>query len=81
MNAADFLVGAGGGSSGRSSRAWSGRSDHPGVSALSGGLMTIAGVIVIGAALPGFRRYRAPDSATGTRGAGWQADEEAPAPS
>ena len=30
------------------------------ISALSGGLLTIFGALVIGAALPGFRRYRAP---------------------
>jgi hypothetical protein len=30
----------------------------PVISALSGGLLTVFGVLVIGAALPGFRRYR-----------------------
>jgi hypothetical protein len=29
------------------------------ISALSGGLLTVLGALVIGAALPGFRRYRA----------------------
>lgn len=81
VNAADFLVGAGGSELGSLESGLVGTFTTPAVSALSGGLITIAGVILIGAALPGFRRYRAPDSATGTRGAGWQADEEAPAPS
>ncbi|HXT90688.1 MAG TPA: hypothetical protein VN714_15655, partial [Trebonia sp.] len=32
----------------------------PVISALSGGLLTVAGAVAIGAALPAFRRYQAP---------------------
>jgi hypothetical protein len=35
----------------------------PAISALSGGLLTIAAALALGAALPGFRRYRAPEPA------------------
>ena len=30
------------------------------ISALSGGLLTVFGVLAIGAAMPGFRRYHSP---------------------
>jgi hypothetical protein len=33
----------------------------PAISALSGGLLTIAAALALAAALPGFRRYRAPE--------------------
>jgi MFS family permease len=59
VNAADFLVGAGGGELGSLEAGLVGSLTTPVISALSGGLLTIAGVLVIGAALPGFRRYRA----------------------
>ena len=59
VNAADFLVGAGGGQLGSLESGLVGSWTTPVISALSGGLLTIAGVLVIGAALPGFRRYRA----------------------
>jgi MFS family permease len=58
VNAADFLVGAGGGQLGSLESGLVGSWTTPVISALSGGLLTIAGVLVIGAALPGFRRYR-----------------------
>jgi MFS family permease len=59
LNAADFLVGAGGGQLGSLESGLVGSWTTPVISALSGGLLTIVGVLVIGAALPGFRRYRA----------------------
>ena len=59
VNAADFLVGAGGGQLGSLESGLVGSWTTPVISALSGGLLTIVGVLVIGAVLPGFRRYRA----------------------
>ena len=58
VNAADFLVGAGGGQLGSLEAGLVGSSTTPVISALSGGLLTIVGALAIGAALPGFRRYR-----------------------
>ena len=64
VNAADFLVGAGGSELGSLESGLVGSWTTPVISALSGGLLTIFGALVIGSALPGFRRYRAatPDS-------------------
>jgi MFS family permease len=59
VNAADFLVGAGGSQLGSLESGLAGSLTTPVISALSGGLLTIAGTLVIGAARPGFRRYRA----------------------
>jgi len=59
VNAADFLVGAGGSELGSLESGLVGAWTTPAISALSGGLLTIAGALVIGVALPGFRRYRA----------------------
>jgi MFS family permease len=59
VNAADFLVGAGGSELGSLEAGLVGAWTTPVISALSGGLLTIAGALAIGAALPGFRRYRA----------------------
>ena len=61
VSAADYLVGAGGGELGSLEAGLVGSLATPVISALSGGLLTVAGAIVIGAALPGFRRYRAPE--------------------
>jgi MFS family permease len=58
VNAADFLVGAGGGQLGSLEAGLVGSWTTPVISALSGGLLTVFGVVAIGAALPGFRRYR-----------------------
>ncbi len=58
VNAADFLVGAGGGELGSLEAGLVGSLTTPVISALSGGLLTVAGALVIGAALPNFRRYR-----------------------
>jgi hypothetical protein len=62
VNAADFLVGAGGSELGSLEAGLVGSLASPVTSALSGGLLTVAGALAIGAALPGFRRYRAPAS-------------------
>jgi MFS family permease len=59
VNAADYLVGAGGGELGSLEAGLVGSLTTPAISALSGGLLTVFGAAAIGAALPGFRRYRA----------------------
>ena len=63
VNAADFLVGAGGSQLGSLEAGLVGSWTTPVISALSGGLLTVFGVLAIGAALPGFRRYHSPTSA------------------
>ncbi|HEX8008350.1 MAG TPA: MFS transporter [Trebonia sp.] len=65
--AADYIVGAGGGQLGSLEAGVVGSLTTPVISALSGGLLTIAGAVVIGAALPGFRRYRRWLSTGGSR--------------
>lgn len=60
VNAADFLVGAGGGELGSLEAGLVGSWTTPVTSALSGGLMTIAGALAIAAAVPDFRRYQSP---------------------
>jgi predicted lipid-binding transport protein (Tim44 family) len=57
--AADYVVGASGGQLGNLEAGALGSLTSPTISALSGGLITIAGAIVIGLALPAFARYRA----------------------
>ena len=56
--AADYVVGAGGGQVGNLEAGALGSLTSPMISALSGGLVTIAGSILIGLALPAFTRYR-----------------------
>jgi MFS family permease len=56
--AADYVVGAGGGQLGNLEAGALGSLTSPAVSALSGGLATIAGAIVIGLVVPAFTRYR-----------------------
>ena len=63
VNAADFLVGAGGSELGSLEAGLVGSLTTPVISALSGGLLTIAGAATIGVALPAFRRYRSPGPA------------------
>jgi MFS family permease len=58
--AADYVVGAGGGQLGSLEAGALGSLTSPVISALSGGLVTIAGAVVIGFALPAFTRYRRP---------------------
>ena len=59
VNAADYVVGAGGGQLGSLEAGAVGSLTSPVISALSGGVLAIAGTAVIAAALPSFRRYRA----------------------
>lgn len=59
VSAADYVVGAGGGQLGSLEAGALGSLTSPVISALSGGLVTVAGAVVIGLALPAFARYRA----------------------
>jgi MFS family permease len=56
--AADYVVGAGGGQLGNLEAGALGSLTTPVISALTGGLITVAGSVVIGLALPAFARYR-----------------------
>jgi predicted MFS family arabinose efflux permease len=58
--AADYVVGAGGGQLGNLEAGTLASLTTPTVSALTGGLATVAGALVIGVLLPGFWRYRWP---------------------
>jgi len=58
VNAADWVVGAGGGQLGSLESGLLASVTSPEVSALAGGLLTIAGAVAIGATLPAFRGYR-----------------------
>jgi MFS family permease len=58
VNAADFVVGAGGGQLGSLESGLLGAAASPEISALAGGLLTIAGAFAIAGAIPAFRRYR-----------------------
>jgi MFS family permease len=62
--AADYAVGAGGGQIGNLEAGALGSLTSPTISALCGGLVTVAGAIMLGLALPAFARYRfVPDAA------------------
>jgi MFS family permease len=62
--AADYVVGAGGPQLGGLEAGALGSVTTPAVSALAGGLLTVAGAVAIGLALPAFTRYRrSPDPA------------------
>jgi hypothetical protein len=66
--AADYVIGAGGGQIGNLEAGALGSLTSPQISALAGGLATIAGAVVIGLALPVFTRYRRqPDHHPGQR--------------
>jgi MFS family permease len=56
--AADYVIGAGGGQLGNLEAGALGSLTSPTISALTGGLVTIAGAVVIGLALPAFTRHR-----------------------
>jgi MFS family permease len=56
--ATDFMVAAGGGQVGNLESGALGSLTSPVISAFAGGLVTLAGSLVIGLALPGFTRYR-----------------------
>jgi MFS family permease len=58
VSAADYIVGAGGGELGSLESGVVGSLTTPVISAFSGGLLTVAAAVVIGACLPAFRRYR-----------------------
>ncbi len=61
--AADYVVGAGGSQLGSLEAGALGSLTSPAVSALTGGLVTVVGALVLGLALPAFTRYRRePDS-------------------
>ena len=62
VTAADYVVGAGGGQLGNLEAGALGSLTSPSISALSGGIATIAGAIAIGLALPALARYRAAQS-------------------
>jgi MFS family permease len=59
--AADYVVGAGGGELGNLEAGAVGSLTSPAIGALSGGLATIAGTVVIGLVLPAFTGYRRRD--------------------
>jgi MFS family permease len=73
VTAADYVVGAGGSQLGNVEAGALGSLTTPAISALSGGLATIAGAVLIGLALPAFSRYRA-------RPAGPEAETSQPEP-
>ena len=58
VNAADYVVGAGGGQLGSLESGLAGAVTSAEVSALVGGLLTVAGALAIAAGIPAFRRYR-----------------------
>jgi MFS family permease len=58
--AADYVVGAGGAQLGNLEAGALGSLTSPAISALAGGLATVAAAIVVGAAIPAFARYRRP---------------------
>ena len=59
VTAADYVVGVSGGQLGSLEAGALGSLTSPAISALSGGLITIAGAVVIALTLPAFTRYRA----------------------
>jgi MFS family permease len=62
VNAADYVVGAGGGQLGSLESGLVGSFTSPVISVLIGALLTIAGAAAIGAALPAFREYADPEA-------------------
>jgi hypothetical protein len=58
VTAADYVVGAGGGELGSLESGAVGSLASPTISALSGGLATVAGAVLLGLALPAFAAYR-----------------------
>jgi MFS family permease len=66
--AADYVVAAGGPQLGNLEAGALGSLTTPVISALTGGLVTVAGALVIGAARPAFRRYRHEPGATTEKG-------------
>jgi MFS family permease len=64
VTAADYVVGVSGGQLGNLEAGTLGSLTSPAVSALSGGLITVAGAFVIGLVLPAFTRYRSRPATT-----------------
>jgi MFS family permease len=58
VNAADYVVGVSGGQLGNLEAGALGSLTTPVISALAGGLITVAGAVVIGLGLPAFARYQ-----------------------
>jgi MFS family permease len=78
VTAADYVVGAGGGQLGNLEAGALGSLTSPVISALAGGLVTVAGALVIWLALPAFARYRfdpGQDGQSGEDGRGGQEPE------
>jgi MFS family permease len=69
ISAADYVVGYGGGELGNLESGAVGSLTSPAFSAVSGGLATVLGAVVIGLALPAFTRYRRPSGAPDDTGA------------
>jgi MFS family permease len=69
VNAADYVVGAGGGQLGSLESGLVGAVTSAELSALVGGLLTVAGALAIAARIPAFRRYRDEETAAPARGA------------
>jgi MFS family permease len=69
VSAADYLVGAGGPDLGSLESGVVGSLTTPVISALSGGLLTVAMAVVIAVALPAFRHYRTERGPGATQGA------------
>ena len=67
--AADYVIGAGGGQLGNLEAGALGSLTSPAISAVTGGLVTIAGAVVIALAMPAFMRYRHPHHQTVPSGA------------
>jgi MFS family permease len=63
ITAADYVVGYGGGQLGNVESGAVGSLASPTISAVSGGLATVAAAVIIGLALPAFTRYRRPAAA------------------
>jgi MFS family permease len=68
--AADYVIGAGGGQLGNLEAGALGSLTSPTISALAGGLATIAGAVVIGLALPAFTQHRVQPGRPGPAPAG-----------
>jgi hypothetical protein len=78
VNAADYVVGAGGGQLGSLESGLVGAVTSAEVSALLGGLLTVAGAVAIAGWIPAFRRYR-DEEAAGSGGTGANAGTASPA--
>jgi MFS family permease len=67
VTAADYVVGVSGGQLGNLEAGALGSLTTPAISALAGGLITVAGAVLIGLALPAFTRYRSQPSTEAER--------------